>query len=297
MSQSLKDVARKLYIQHEIENRYPSRVHYEPPHKFDKLFALYAIGTMRMSGSAHSVATALIWHANKRSGRCDPGQVLLAHETKLSPRTVRKAVRELFRLCVLLKRTRRGSASNAYQLNWKGLRRKFQMFEERVANFRKANDGGEPNDSDEREEEAIGTNVPVGKEQACHSMRHDQSSKPFKEPFENNTGRETVPSGPEGHPDTLPPHLEDPSEVAKGAQRPEQGESADGSSVRETDQGSQEERNRPHGAGRDVNEWWWRRRHRELVAELERCDDPKRRKELQQRIARAEGHVRGKAAA
>src|SRR3990170_6898996 len=150
MSQSLKDVARELCIQHEIENRYPPRNHYEAPDKFDKLFALYAIGTMRMSGSAHSVATALIWHANKRSGRCDPGQVLLAHETKLSPRTVRKAVRELFRLCVLLKRTRRGSASNAYQLNWKGLRRKFQMFEERVANFRKANDGGEPNDSDER---------------------------------------------------------------------------------------------------------------------------------------------------
>ena len=97
---------------------------YEPPRSGGKMAALFVVGLMRISAGAKAVATALIWHANSRSGRCDPGIGRLGHETSMSRSAVIRAIKELRRKGVLV-RTRRSNASNAYQLNWRGLAKLF----------------------------------------------------------------------------------------------------------------------------------------------------------------------------
>jgi hypothetical protein len=101
---------------------------YEPPQSGGKMAALFVVGLMRISAGAKAVATALIWHANSRSGRCDPGIGRLGHETSMSRSAVIRAIKELRRKGVLV-RTRRSNASNAYQLNWRGLAKLFLYFE------------------------------------------------------------------------------------------------------------------------------------------------------------------------
>ena len=123
--------------QRPTQEQYAQPTRYVAPEKFDKMFALYVAGLSRISASAKAVAAALIWHANSKTGRCDPGQKRLAYETRLSRRTVRKAVTELLkRGFILFARVRRGYRTNAYQINWPGLRRAFEEFEQRVLECR-----------------------------------------------------------------------------------------------------------------------------------------------------------------
>jgi DNA-binding Lrp family transcriptional regulator len=101
---------------------------YEAPEAGGKMKALFVVGLTRISAGAKAVATALIWHANSKTGRCDPGIGRLGHETGLSRSGVIRALKELCRKGILV-RTRRSNASNAYQLNWRGLAKTFIDFE------------------------------------------------------------------------------------------------------------------------------------------------------------------------
>jgi hypothetical protein len=67
---------------------------YEAPGE-KRYFALFGLGFMHLSGAAHNIGTALIWHANYYTGRCDPGILALAYETGRHRRTAMKAIKEL----------------------------------------------------------------------------------------------------------------------------------------------------------------------------------------------------------
>jgi hypothetical protein len=118
-----------------MEERGESPTQYEAPGEGDKMRALYALGLMDLSNGAKAVGTALIWHANSVSGRCDPGMQRLAYETIRCRRTVISAISELRRKGVLRKQ-RRGQDTNAYHINWQVLASKFQEFESRVTSVR-----------------------------------------------------------------------------------------------------------------------------------------------------------------
>lgn len=79
---------------------------YEAPGE-KRYFALFGLGLMHLSGAAHNIGTALIWHANYYTGRCDPGILALSYETERHRRTAIKATSELERNRVL-RRHRRG---------------------------------------------------------------------------------------------------------------------------------------------------------------------------------------------
>ena len=107
---------------------------YEAPGE-KRYFALFGLGLMRLSSAAHSVGTALIWHANYYSGRCDPSLGTLVRETGLSRSSVIRAIAELGRKGVLKlqKRWKDGrQISNAHHLAWEKLQRKFLRFQQLV---------------------------------------------------------------------------------------------------------------------------------------------------------------------
>jgi hypothetical protein len=107
---------------------------YEAPGK-KRLWALYGLNLMHLSSAAHIVGTAMIWHANHYTGRCDPSFGTLAYEAGQSRRTVIRAIKELERKGILRpqQRWRHGhQTSNAYHLNWNKLERKFCHFEKLV---------------------------------------------------------------------------------------------------------------------------------------------------------------------
>jgi hypothetical protein len=115
----------------------PEPTKYLKPEDGDKMAALYALITMKLTSSAKSVAGALIWHANSSHGRCDPGLSTLARETGLSRRGVIKAVDELVAAGILTRQRRsgpKGNATTAYHLQWDRLRAAFDQFEESVRN-------------------------------------------------------------------------------------------------------------------------------------------------------------------
>jgi hypothetical protein len=98
---------------------------YTAPEQLDKLYALFALATLKLTGAEFAVAAVLVCHANPYSGRCDPGVKRQARITGLTERGVQKAIRKLERLKVL--RTGfRFRATNAYHLNWKLLRRTYE---------------------------------------------------------------------------------------------------------------------------------------------------------------------------
>jgi hypothetical protein len=113
---------------------------YEAPEKGDKMRALYAIALLGLSNGAKAVAAILIWHANSRTGRCDPGVDRIVYEGMRNRRSVEWALKELRDKTVLV-RKRRGQSTNAYQINWPLLRTAYAEFERRAAKFRSADNG------------------------------------------------------------------------------------------------------------------------------------------------------------
>ena len=113
---------------------------YEAPGE-NRLFALFGLGLMHLSSAAHNVGAALIWHANRHTGRCDPGIETLARETQRDRSTVIRAIKELRRKGVL-RRERRGQRSNAYHIDWNRLAQKFRQFQWLIT-ARKSARGGE----------------------------------------------------------------------------------------------------------------------------------------------------------
>jgi hypothetical protein len=97
---------------------------------------------MHLSGAAHNIGTALIWHANYYMGRRDPGIFALAYETQRHRRTAVKGTKELERKRVVRRQRRGRKTSNAYHLNWNLLVRSFRQFEQLVKE-RKAMRGGQ----------------------------------------------------------------------------------------------------------------------------------------------------------
>ena len=133
-----------------IEHRAESPTLYEAPGK-KRLGALYGLNLMKLSSAAHIVGTALIWHANCYTGRCDPSRGALIRETGLSRNSVIRAIKELERNGILRVQRRRRSGrqiSNAHHLNWDKLERKFFHFERLIKDrsvTRNDTAGGGPN--------------------------------------------------------------------------------------------------------------------------------------------------------
>jgi hypothetical protein len=147
---------------------------YVAPDPGGKMAALFVVGLMRISSSAKAVATALIWHANSKNGRCDPGIGRLGHETNLCRTAVIKALKQLRREGILV-RTRRKNASNAYQLNWRGLINAFVHFETAIVTgwCTKAHQGSALTDT---------------------PLVHERAPKPIKRTHEGNPCPERVSS-------------------------------------------------------------------------------------------------------
>jgi len=158
---------------------------YEAPEVGDKMRALYALGLMDLSNGAKAVGAALIWHANSRTGRCDPGLQRLEYETVRCRQTVINAIGELRRKGVVRKK-RRGQSTNAYQLNWQFLRGKFQEFESRVTNVTFLRQGYK--------------NLDLGSPEPCTSEVQKLVPKPIKRTHEGNPCPERV--SPNGATDT-----------------------------------------------------------------------------------------------
>lgn len=171
----------------------PEPTQYLPPEKLDKMYALYVVNTMNLTASAKAVATILIGYANKTTGRCDPGQARIARGAGIAPRTVKRAVQELLRTRVLVRRTRRANASNAYQLNWPALRVKFADMESRMA----AGTGMSPRE--EQDEEPRGQGCHFHGDKDGPSVGTEMSPKHWNEPFNKNIGPERSHS-PDGAP-------------------------------------------------------------------------------------------------
>ena len=74
--------------------RREEQTEYEAPGE-KRYFALFGLAFMHLSGAAHNIGAALIWHANYYTGRCDPGMFALAYETDRHRRTAIKATKEL----------------------------------------------------------------------------------------------------------------------------------------------------------------------------------------------------------
>jgi hypothetical protein len=150
---------------------------YEAPEVGDKMRALYALGLMDLSNGAKAVGAALIWHANSRTGRCDPGLQRLEYETVRCRQTVINAIGELRRKGVVRKK-RRGQSTNAYQLNWQFLRGKFQEFESRVTNVTFLRQGYK--------------NLDLGSPEPCTSEVQKLVPEPIKRTHEENPCPERV---------------------------------------------------------------------------------------------------------
>ncbi|OQP87588.1 hypothetical protein BTR14_03195 [Rhizobium rhizosphaerae] len=133
----------------------------EAPKKGQKTQALYALHWMPgLSPSARRVAAWLVWHANGRTGRCDPGQSRLIAETGLSERSVRNAVKELIETRVL-RRELRGTRSSAYQLQWSELSNVTSRYEANAAQY----------------ENGRGRNLPQGGAETCRSEGQEPAPK------------------------------------------------------------------------------------------------------------------------
>lgn len=97
--------------------------------KGDKYKALLALQFAALNPGALRVASALIWHTNAETGRCDPSISRLAKETDLSERQVYRAINEL-ETAKLMQRIRHAGHAycNAYNLRWDELRERYQKW-------------------------------------------------------------------------------------------------------------------------------------------------------------------------
>jgi DNA-binding transcriptional regulator YhcF (GntR family) len=239
---------------------------YEAPGE-KRYFALFGLGLMRLSSAAHSVGTALIWHANYYSGRCDPSLGTLAHETGWSRRTVIRAVKELERKGVL-RLQRRGKdgrqISNAHHLNWNKLTRKFCRFEQLVkersaARHKDVTEGGSDKTRQKVVTERVGgsdepgtqTNEGTNEGNQCPKRAHPPSAADARVTTSNEGKKE---EGTQREPFTdAPTILDGRSEFAAG--------------------------------------WWAKQEGRKLKA-LKTENRPEKRKELEAGLARAREHLR-----
>ena len=170
----------------EREYAYGPPTSYRAPQPADKMKALYAIGLEPLSKSAKAVFTVLVWHANSKNGRCDPGQARIAYETNLSLRSVKRAIIEL-RSAGFIYRTRRGAASNAYQIQWHYVRSIFDEFEERVKVYRSEVTELSLSDwSAETENHMRGQNCHLGGDRTVTSQVTGLSPKPIKRTHKEN---------------------------------------------------------------------------------------------------------------
>jgi DNA-binding transcriptional MocR family regulator len=166
---------------------------YEAPESGDKMRALYVIALMDLSNGAKAVAAALVWHANSRTGRCDPGLQRLAYETNRSRQTVINAIHELRRKGVLSKK-RRGQSTNAYHINWPVLGGKFREFESRVTQVTFLKRGYK--------------NLDLGGTEPCTSEVKKPVPEPIKRTHEGNPCPERVLSGESTYVSSFPKEKE-----------------------------------------------------------------------------------------
>jgi hypothetical protein len=184
--QSINIEDTQFVRQERMEERGEKPTQYEAPGEGNKMRALYALGLMDLSNGAKAIGTALIWHANSAKGRCDPGMQRLAYETTRCRRTVINAISELRRKGVLRKQ-RRGQATNAYHINWQSLASKFQEFESRVTSVRFLKTGCK--------------NLHLGSAEPCTSVVQKLAPEPMKRTHEENPCHEMVSSSEDTHPE------------------------------------------------------------------------------------------------
>jgi predicted transcriptional regulator len=94
------------------------------PQRLDKTLAYKAINLIvGLSGNDRRVATAIIDHFNKCTGRCDPSLARIASMLQISERTVIRAVNHLVALGFFLRHRHGGySGRNSYQPVWSRFR-------------------------------------------------------------------------------------------------------------------------------------------------------------------------------
>ena len=175
---------------------------YVAPHAGDKMRAVYALSLADISNGAKAIGSALIWHANSVTGRCDPGLQRLAFETGRCRQTVINAIAELRRKRVL-KRQRRGQSTNAYHLNWSFLATKFQEFETRVTSVRFLRQGHPRTEQEYK-------NLDLGSTEPCTSEVQNLVPEPMKRTHELNSLPEWAhpPSAADAYDDFLENHFD-----------------------------------------------------------------------------------------
>ena len=96
-----------------------SALTYTPPVEGDKAIAFCLAAVSPWPDSAKRVLGALVWRANAKTGRCDPGLSTIAADAKLTTTGVRGGIKFLASVKVI-RRLRRGigKTSAAYQIEW-----------------------------------------------------------------------------------------------------------------------------------------------------------------------------------
>ena len=96
-----------------------SALTYTPPAEGDKAIAFCLAAVSPWPDSAKRVLGALVWRANAKTGRCDPGLSTIAADAKLTTTGVRGGIKFLASVKVI-RRLRRGigKTSAAYQIEW-----------------------------------------------------------------------------------------------------------------------------------------------------------------------------------
>lgn len=99
------------------------------PREGQKLAACYALHFMPgLTQRERRVAACLVWHANAKTGRCDPGMASLAKRTRLDKRDLRRAIKGLLEKGII-HRALRGQNSTAYRIAWDHFTKVFSEFE------------------------------------------------------------------------------------------------------------------------------------------------------------------------
>ncbi len=112
-------------------------IYLPPAQPGDKEKALYVLALLGLPKSHMKVGAVLIWRANRRSGRCDPSVSRIAYDVGIGERSVYQALKALEKADFLTRARYRGGAfTNAYSINWPGIRAKHEAWEAHCASFR-----------------------------------------------------------------------------------------------------------------------------------------------------------------
>jgi hypothetical protein len=213
---------------------------------------------LNLNGAEYAVLACLIDRASLAKGACYPSQEFICGWTFRPERTVKRAVAGL-RTRKLVRVVDRGTASNAYHINWQPIfsaYRDMKGFEKRHAASRNAEQKVAPQD------ETVGPEV-------ARQVGPEVAPKPMK-----GTSEEREPMTLSGSPNGEPYWV-----ILKG-----------GKKERALQREQEAKPSRPHEGPTKDKASWWKSRERAALTELETCTDQNRRAQLEGTIERARSH-------